>query len=183
MRADGTATVDLDALNGGAENSYYPTFSPDNQFVIFNRAAGSSYDAPDAQLWLVKAQPNSAPVFLANANGQGDLGNSWPKFSPFVQKYKGRRLMWVTFSSRRDYGLRLSGDGRAQIWMAAIEPYKDDLNTDPSYPGFWLPVQDINTGNHIAQWTETVVKKPCVKNEDCPTGEFCESGICEPKVQ
>ena len=29
--------------------------------------------------------------------------------------------------------------------------------TDPSFPAFALPFQDITTSNHIAQWTETVV--------------------------
>ena len=31
------------------------------------------------------------------------------------------------------------------------------LAGDPSYAGFWLPFQDINTNNHIAQWTREVV--------------------------
>ena len=26
----------------------------------------------------------------------------------------------------------------------------------PSAPAFWLPFQNIDTGNHIAQWTEVV---------------------------
>jgi hypothetical protein len=86
--------------------------------------------------------------------------------------------MWVTFSSRRDYGLRLAGTNRAQIWMAAIDPAKAEL-TDPSHAAFWLPFQDIKTGNHIAQWAETVVRKGCQVNQDCPGGEFCDNGFCE----
>lgn len=169
------------------ENNYYPTFSPDNAFVAFNRASGSSYDAPDAAVWLVRADGTKPEVELKLANDAegiaGQYGNSWPKFAPFVQKYKGRKLMWLTFSSRRDYGLRLKGKSQAQLWMVAIDPGKAEINTDPSYPAFWLPFQDINTGNHIAQWTETVVRNPCDPQGNCPTGEFCEDGYCEPGIQ
>ncbi len=176
------------------DNNYYPTFSPDGQWVVFNRCGqckpaqatggssgdGSSYDARDATLYIVRADGKGKPMEMKLANGGVDLCNSWPKFSPFMQKYKAGKLMWVTFSSRRDYGLRLSGTDRAQIWMAAIDPAKAEL-TDPSHAAFWLPFQDIKTGNHIAQWAETVARKPCVEDKECPGGEFCDKGLCEPK--
>ena len=163
------------------ENNYYPTFSPDNKWIVFNRAQGSSYDATDAALWIVSADGKGKPVELKNANQGLNLCNSWPKFSPFLQKYKGRTLMWITYSSRRDYGLRLKGKARAQLWMAAIEPTKGEMTTDPSQAGFWLPFQDINTGNHIGQWTIKVVRKKCGPDAGCPAGQKCVNGLCEPK--
>ena len=163
------------------ENNYYPTFSPDNKWVVFNRASGSSYDNKNAALWIVKADGSGKPVELKKANQGTNLGNSWPKFSPFLQKYQGGKLMWVTFSSRRDYGLRLAGKGRAQLWMAAIDPSKGELAADPSHVAFWLPFQDINTGNHIGQWTTKVVRKKCGPDAGCPTGQKCVNGWCEPK--
>jgi hypothetical protein len=169
------------------DNKYYPTFSPDSNWIVFNQAQGESYDAPDARLWILRADGKGQPMELKLANGEGDLGNSWPKFSPFVQKYRGGKLMWVTFSSRRDYGLRKvgmkSGESkpRAQLWMAAIDPAKAEM-VDPSHGAFWLPFQDIDTGNHIGQWSETVVRKPCEQGT-CPSGEFCdENGFCEPNA-
>lgn len=50
VRADGSATVDLDALNGGAENSYYPTFSPFDEGGYFWLAFFSSRDYGNAQV-------------------------------------------------------------------------------------------------------------------------------------
>ena len=44
------------------------------------------------------------PIDLANINGTGPLENSWPRFAPTVQKYKGDTIAWVTFASTRDYG-------------------------------------------------------------------------------
>jgi len=170
----------------GSENNYYPTFSPDNELVIFNRSSGESYDAPDASLWVIRANGKGKPLELKLANGGTNLCNSWPKFSPFIQKYQKGKLLWFTFSSRRDYGLRLqakSGDpGQAQLWMAAIDLAKDELGTDPSYPAFWLPVQNIKTGNHIAQWTKEVVRQPCGVDGDCPPGETCQGKLCEPNA-
>jgi hypothetical protein len=181
-------------VQSSGDNNYYPTFSPDNTWIVYNRCttcdpavpsgsgggSGSSYDARDATLYILRADGKGKPMEMKLANGGTNLCNSWPKFSPFMQKYRGGKLMWVTFSSRRDYGLRLTGENRAQIWMAAIDPAKAEL-TDPSQAAFWLPFQDIRTGNHIAQWAETVVRKPCTVKEDCPGGEFCDNGVCEPK--
>lgn len=90
--------------------------------------------------------------------------------------------MWFTFSSRRAYGLRLGAGERAQLWMAAFDPQKGEILTDPSYPAFWLPFQEIDSGNHIAQWTLEVDRQPCTSNGECPTGEFCEDGVCVPKI-
>ncbi len=172
---------ELTLVASKGENNYYPTFSPDSKWVVFNRAAGSSYDAKDAALWIVKADGSGKAVELKKANQGANLCNSWPKFSPFLQKYQGGKLMWVTFSSRRDYGLRLKGAGRAQLWMAAIDPSKGELATDPSHVAFWLPFQDIKTGNHIGQWTKKVVRKKCGPDAGCPAGQKCVNGWCEPK--
>lgn len=172
-------------VQSSGENNYYPTYSPDNELIVFNRSNGSSYDAPDAALYAIRANGKGQVLELKNANGGTNLCNSWPKFSPFLQKYKGSQIMWLTFSSRRDYGLRLqkgsAEKGRAQLWMAAIELGKDEMGTDPSYPAFWLPFQDIKTGNHIAQWTKEVVRKKCGVDGDCPPGQVCVNGWCDPK--
>ncbi len=50
VRADGSVTVDLDALNGGEENSYYPTFSPFDEGGFFWLAFFSSRDYGNAQV-------------------------------------------------------------------------------------------------------------------------------------
>jgi hypothetical protein len=76
----------------------------------------------------------------------------------------GSRLMWLTFSSSRYYGLRKppasSGDQTSTgtlIWMAAVDPDAIANGLDGSYPAFALPFQDYSTSNHIAQWTQTIV--------------------------
>jgi hypothetical protein len=200
-------------LQSSGENNYYPSYSPDGDFIAFDRAPASSavstisgcinagsagalcpndsYSNPAARLMLTSAS-KAAPVDLQNANGSPasapqNLSNSWPRWSPFVQTYEGNKLLWIAFSSTRDYGLlvrnHLSGmyqcyppDAYQQpggahhstfdplcqqpkLWMAAIN-LSDVSGGDPSFPAFYLPFQDITTHNHTPQWTQEVVNTP-----------------------
>jgi len=123
MSANGTTFgTPTPLLASGGENNYYPAFSPDGQFVVFNRVplsgagnactnttgtAGScpndSFSNPNARVFMVPAG-GGTPIDLANINGTGPLENSWPRFAPTVQHYKGDTIAWVTFASTRDYG-------------------------------------------------------------------------------
>jgi hypothetical protein len=185
-----TLTFDGTTWNNGpslvpytGQNNFYPSYSPDNAWVLFNRSASNqnSYDAPDARCWVVSAAGGKA-IQLAVASTGGD---SWPKWAPIVQKYKGGSLLWLTFSSRRAYGLRLgSGNKTAQIWMTAFDPVRAAKGEDASFPAFWLPFQDIKSGNHIAQWVLHVDRKPCTTNGDCDPSEICgAANTCVPNIQ
>ena len=164
----------------GGVNNFYPSFSPDAGWVVFNRSPSNanSFDAKDAEVWVVAAK-GGAPTKLATASTGGD---SWPKWSPAVQAYKGGSLMWMTFSSRRNYGLRLTDGKTAQLWMTAFDPARAAAGADPSTPGFWLPFQDLGSGNHIAQWVTKVDRKPCTADAEC-NGEKCVDGICKPIIK
>ncbi|MEZ4408656.1 MAG: hypothetical protein R3A52_19615 [Polyangiales bacterium] len=165
------------AASGARNNSYYPSFSPDDAWVLFNRATGNSNNNIDAQLWVMPST-GGAPTRLANADLAEGMGNSWPKWAPFVQRYQGEPLMWFTFSSRRDYGLRLrqqsreAGSRTAQLWMAAFRPSRA-ASGDASAPAFWLPFQSMSEGNHIAQWAEAVQRMGCTSDADCNLQERC----------
>jgi hypothetical protein len=220
------------ASNG--ENNYYPSYSPDGQFVVFDRAPrdtsvatidgctgtapqvtcpNDSFSNPAARLTLVPNAASSNPIDLENANGSPvaspqKLSNSWPRWSPFVQTYRGSRLLWVAFSSTRDYGVlvrnHLSGmyqcypadsfqlpgadhhgtfDAACQqpkLWMAAIN-LSEAPNGDPSFPAFFLPFQDISTHNHTPQWTQEVANMPVPDAGTCiPVGGGCQNdpGAC-----
>ena len=144
----------------GGANHYYPTVSPDSNWVLYNRSMENSYDAPDASLWMVDIN-GGAPLELQNADDAH--ANSWPKWAPFLNAFGDEELMWVAFSSRRDYGLKLinsaqpGDDQTPQLWMAAVTP---GVAPDPSHAAFWLPYQNINSGNHIPQWAEEIVGDP-----------------------
>jgi hypothetical protein len=164
-------------------NRYYPTFSPDGSFLIFDESTctsgGNECDADTdatARLFAVTAATGQTPVELVNTNAPGRmdngktaLTNTFPKWSPFVFQRtaeQGSKLEWVTFSSTRQYGLRKPPAGQAGndesdtgtlIWMAGVDPDVVAAGGDPSFAAFALPFQDLTTSNHIAQWTQKVV--------------------------
>jgi hypothetical protein len=172
------------------QNNYYPSFSPDGNWIVFNRSpsdansfANASPDPdagtmPDGELWVVN-EKGGAPVRLDTATDPGAA--SWPKWSPLLQDYYAGKILWLTFSTSRAYGLRLAKGDKTQLWMAGFDLAKAALGQDPSLPAFWMPFQDIQGGNHIAQWTTTVPRKPCAQSADCDPGDLCKNGFCDPQ--
>jgi len=155
-------------LVADAANNYYPSFSPDGQWILFNKGDNTindsigvheSYNGPAAQLWVVKADNSAPPVQLTTSNQALGLTNSWGRWAPFAQTYGANNepMFWVTVSSKRDFGVRLVGVAKPQIWMTPFFPNRAAAGQDPSSAAFRLPFQDITTSNHIAQWTEQIV--------------------------
>lgn len=143
------------------ENNYYPSYSPDGAWIAFNRSVEDSYDDASATLWIVRADGSQAPFRLTTPDLGDGLTNSWMRWAPFVQSYgKGEaleRVFWMTFSSKRDFGVRLVGAGRPQLWMTPFFADRATNGSNATAPGFYLPFQSMLSNNHIAQWTETVV--------------------------
>jgi hypothetical protein len=186
-----TAGYDADASNGSlvirsfdaANNSFgapttlvpsavnaanwYPSFSPDSQWIVFTRTNTNSYNNPSAETWLIKADGTQAPIQLATANLTGDLTsdltgdltNSWARWVPFGQTFgpNNEPMFYLTFSSKRAFGVRLPTVGRPQIWMTPVFPSRAAAGRDPSGNAFRVPFQDVATSNHIAQWTQAVI--------------------------
>jgi hypothetical protein len=218
------------------ENNYYPSFSPDApaSLVLFDRAPldttvatmtgctgvppkatcpNDSYANPAARLMVVANAAGAIPVDLQAANGSSTaiaaaLSNSFPRFAPFVQNYKGKTLLWITFSSTRDYGLRVLNHKSGmypcypadsyewpgsvhtnmddalcqhpQLWMAPI--LSDGTGaTDPSGVAFWIPYQDPTTHNHMARWAW---KAQPPGRDDAGAGCSCSAsgGPCGPAM-
>ncbi len=97
-----------------ATNYYYPGIAPDSSFVVFNSAtSGDAFYNVNARVQLLHlpAQASAQPIDLPALNVAVGLTNSWPRWSPVVQNYNVHKLLWVTFSSNRDYGLHLTNGG------------------------------------------------------------------------
>ncbi len=170
-------------------NRYYPAISPNGQLVVYDEStctsgtptAGQVPDAscnadtdPTATMFVVPlAGGTPVPLARANAPGVADgtttaLTNSFPRWAPFIQKLdEMNSLIWLTFSSTRQYGLRAPPPSTADmtetrtgtlIWMVGINPTTGAA--DPSYPAFCLPFQDVTTSNHIAQWAKYFIMGP-----------------------
>ena len=156
-------------------NRYNPSFVPDSSLFVYSESTcpggagqedNDSCDAdadPSAKTWAVLPEASAAPVLLARAaapgvrdNGQTDLTDTFPRSAPFDSEYGSDEVYWVTISSKRRAGLHNTSHHQL-LWMFAIDPAKIKDGEDGSYPAFYLPFQDINTSNHIGQWTSQVV--------------------------
>jgi hypothetical protein len=206
---NGTFGTPMALVTSQGENNYYPSYSPGTaSFVLFDRAPldttvgtltgctgtppmatcpNDSYANRAARMMLVANTSGASPVDLQNANGSSPsiaaaLSNSYPRFVPVVQTYKGQTLYWVTFSSTRDYGLLVLNhkDGmyqcypsdsyewpgsvhtnlvdtlcqHPQLWMAPVLVGSGtQITSDPSGVAIWIPYQDPRSHNHMASWT------------------------------
>ena len=169
------------------KNRYYPAIAPDGNLVVYDEStctgtptagqpADKSCDADtDATATIMfTSLQGDTPIPLANANGPGvaDMGataltNSFPKWAPFIEQLDEQsQLVWLTFSSTRQYGLRTppapanmdETNKGTLIWMVGVRPSIG--GGDPSFTAFCLPFQDITTSNHIAQWTKVFIQGP-----------------------
>jgi hypothetical protein len=169
------------------KNRYYPAIAPDGNLLVYDEStctgtptagqpADKSCDADTdatATIMFTSLQGNT-PIPLANANlpgvadnGATALTNSFPKWAPFVEQLDEQsQLVWLTFSSTRQYGLRTppapanmdETNKGTLIWMVGVRPSIG--GGDPSFTAFCLPFQDITTSNHIAQWTKVFIQGP-----------------------
>ncbi|MEJ7602352.1 MAG: hypothetical protein WKG01_30935 [Kofleriaceae bacterium] len=143
-------------------NNFYPSWSPDGQYVLFNRSdtngVNGAYNNGNASLWVIKADGAAPAVELVAANQGLGLTNAWGRWAPFSQTIgtAGEQIYWVTVSSKRAFGTRLA-TGTPQIWMTPFRVATAAAGQDPSVSAFRLPFQNLTSSNHIAQWTERVV--------------------------
>jgi hypothetical protein len=150
--------VATDAANG--VQNYYPSFSPDSQWIAFTRTSGYSYNNNTAEIWVIKADGTQPPIQLGTSDtATTDLTNSWARWVPFGQTFgaSNEPMFYLTFSSQRPFGVRIPSGGRPQIWMTPFFPARASLGQDPSGNAFRVPFQAVDTSNHIAQWTNAVV--------------------------
>lgn len=190
-RVGGAWTVGPTLVASSGDNNFHPSYSPDGQFVIYNRSpsnASSIGDDPgggtsrmsDAQMWFVPSSGTGAAVSLDAIHG---LSDQWPRFNPTSFNERGHPLFWIVWASRRGYGLRLDEDVRSQLWMASFDPMRAAAGLDPTSVPFWMPFQNMEETNHLAQWVSTVRRMGCDTDAECG-GEFCVDHRCfqEPPV-
>ena len=125
----------------GQENFYYPDQSPEEHWVVFNEnddnsAAnndGDCFYSRQARVKIMHFPPQAGdqPLDMPALNVANGLSNSWPRWSPAPTSYHGKPVLWVTFSSNRDYGLHLKNT------LAGYPPGSPDGGTsgfDNYYP-------------------------------------------------
>ncbi len=145
----------------GAAFPYYPSFSADSSWVLYNQATGGdSYDNANAQLWVTKADGSIPPIRLSAAEAAASH-DSWPKWTPFVSNEPTatatEKVLWFTVASRRPFGVRSAANQKPQLWLAPFYPERALAGQPATGPAVRMPFQVLAEGNHIAQWAEEIV--------------------------
>ena len=82
---DGFGTP-VEIVPAAGSNNYYPSYSPDGRFIVFNRASGESYNAPTARVMVVPAgggTPVDLAFFMTNVTNESRIlfpTQSWNTF-------------------------------------------------------------------------------------------------------
>jgi hypothetical protein len=119
-------------ITSAGENNYYPSFSPDGAWIVFNQVSltgtvatitncntggmapylcpNDSFFNPNAWLLMMPAG-GGQQVTLSSAGMRG----TYPRWVPQVTSYKGQKIAWLSFASLRDYGLRVRNQLSGQV--------------------------------------------------------------------
>ena len=141
-----------------------------------------------SDLWWIDVDSGKA-MPLHRANGNDAQGKTYlpygerdahKNYIPTVSPVAAGGYFWVFFTSKRNYGnlfiaepAELRSEGK-KIWVAAL-----DVNaapgSDPSHPAFFLPGQEMESGNIRA----FAALEPCRDNgASCDSGVDCCCGFC-----
>ncbi len=178
----------------------WPFFTPDSKSVVFIVDSAPNFASTtnppgntvaQADLYIVDVASGVAHKLDA-ANGQRPNGASYLpypgrdehlNFYPTVSPVAAGGYFWVFFTSRRNYGNTLvdpnDGPASKKLWVAAIN-IGAPAGGDASHPAFYLPGQELASGNIRAFATLAPCKasgSSCTSGIDC-CGGACNAGGC-----
>ncbi len=157
----GGAATPVPGASDPAYSEYYPSFSPGDTFLAFNRIPSGQavYDAPNAEVYIIPSQGGQATRLRANdppaCTGQVSPGltNSYPRWAPSIMPDDVHHYYWVVFSSKR----RPNPQGGApvpQLFLAAIVTTTESgtETLEQTYPAIYIPSQVETESNHTPAW-------------------------------
>lgn len=167
---------------------YYPSLSPDDKYVVFNKApsADNPYYDPNSEVNVVPIGGGTATRLAANdppaCMGAASPGitNSWPKFAPQGPTCGGKTYYWLIFSSTRDkilfsdsaqFGQTVNTPYTSQLYLTSI--VDDGTGNLVTVPGTFIWSQHliaagaavtefagVAQSNHTPQWEDVVLAPP-----------------------
>jgi hypothetical protein len=162
-RLGGTAAP-VPGANDPAAKQFYPAYSPDDKFIIYDRSTKgtTSYDDPNGEIYLIPASGGTATRIAANdppacwPSKSPGIHNSWPKWSPGVRKFGGKEYYFVVFSSSRTFA-KPAPRFHARLYVTPIVVEGDKITT---YPALYLWNQPDLEDNHSPAWDEFKLTPP-----------------------
>lgn len=167
----------------------WPAFTPDGRYILYQDGRSG-----DLATWKETAPLNEGHILAVDVqtrqstyplrlNGDGAMPggarDEAKNFIPTVAPVASGGYFWVMFTSRRTYGNKLTGSEAEtkRLWVSAFD-IGAPPGVDPSHPAFYLPGQELGSGNTRGFW----VLDPCKPDgAACETGDECCAGRCDPK--
>jgi hypothetical protein len=171
------------------DSKYYPSFSPDSQWIAYVSATGSSDNNNTARLMIISADGTKGPIDLGQANTivnnqtltgtAAQIADTMPTWAPT----QAGQTMFLAFTSARAYGNVYAAGKYKQLWVAGIDPTMLAAGQDPSFPGFRLPFQGDTENSHRPFWAVDVLNPPPVPDGGTTmcistAGADCSSAPC-----
>ena len=167
----------------------WPAFLPDTSALVYHtdsRVDYATWQGAVADLSVVDMKTHTATALDAMNGISGGApylpygaGEAHLNFEPTVLPEAVGGYFWVLFTSRRNYGNIIASNNqndtnRKKLWVAAI-----DINSKPgvdtSHPAFYLPGQELPSGNMRGFWA----LNPCKQNgSGCEGADECCGGFC-----
>jgi hypothetical protein len=177
----------------------WPAFLPDSKTILFHAGTDFGTENATADIEAVDVATKRRSK-LPRLNGwlgddrdftntylpYGETHEAHLNYEPTILPVAVGGYYWVVFTSRRAYGSEIGSavdkfaelSRRKKLWVAAID-LEDKPGTDRSHPAFYLPGQDLATGNMRGFWA----LDPCLETtKSCESGDECCSGFCRENV-
>jgi hypothetical protein len=140
-------------------------------WLAFGRPTQGSRSTGEGTLWLTNQTGSEVKQLTALDSGNNGPDNR--SFNPVFAPLRAGGYYWLVFISRRDYGNRLVGTNRQQLWVGAITD--PPSAADPSHPAFYLRGQEDCGKSENAYFA----LEPCKQlGEGCTSGVDCCEGNC-----
>jgi hypothetical protein len=133
----------------GDEQLRSPTYSPDGEWIAYERRMGPERDAKDSKLFIVRATGGEPIELRGLAQGMKPMdGASSPSFAEAGEPGH----VYMLFSSRRAVGSITLQEGQRQLFAAELDLSLAADGKDPSHAAFWLPFQQRTNSYLRTQW-------------------------------
>jgi hypothetical protein len=150
-------------------NEYYPDFSPDDRYLVFNSAPapGNMYYNPASEVDVVPSSGGESLRLAANDPpactqiASPGVTNSWLRFSPDHPSCGGKTYYWLVFASTRlnlPFTVNTTGTTAnfqvdpmgptSQLYLTAV--VDDGAGGLKTYPAVYLWPQSTTTSNGYA---------------------------------
>jgi|GEM_PF-4163981 len=174
---DGSLSAPVPLIEAtGDEHLRAPVYSPDGEWIAYERRMGPVGEGKDSKLFLVRARGGDPIELRALAHGMKPMdGASSPAFAPAGEPGH----VYLLFSSQRTVGSNMPKEGQRQLFAAELDLSLAAAGEDPSHAAFWLPFQQRSNSYVQTRWAPAATT--CTESEEVCDGadDDCDQKIDE----